>query len=662
MTGKGEEGRIAMAVRAASLLALCFPLAAAAAPPPVSAFTNFPKYESMKISPDGKRLAFTRHTTEHEIITVMHYPELKLSGQAHFGDRIDIASFLWANNNRLLISPTRRFPGLMDFKAPTGEIIGINADGRADEMLFGWAAGEDQRGTRIERRQSTYSAADVVARLPETPDEVLIQTYGYGVEGEFNSVYRMNVNNGKLRRVVGSPVRNGTFLPDQDRNIAFVWGENREGSNQVFWRRPEDSEWTLLSTAAMGEGWLLPVAPSGRSGEYYGLGDEDAPTDGVFTLTPATGQKQLLYRHPVANTGLAGVDPSGKAWGFVYEDHLPRYWYPDPQHPLAQLHQSVRAAFRGHDVGITSQTDDMSLAIVTVSSPLSPRTFYVADVPTRKLLVALSSRPDLRSDQLAKVEPVEFTARDGMKIRGYLTTPRVAEEKQLPMVVVVHGGPHGVHDSYGFDWEAQLFASRGYAVLQVNYRGSSGRGREFQGAGYGRWGREMQDDVTDGVRWAIGDGVADPKRICIYGASYGAYAALTGAFREPDLFRCAIGMAGVYDLPLMFEKGDIQSVESGVNYLKKAIGTDEQELRRRSPVYNAEKIKAKVLLLHGKLDERAPYEHARRMRDALEKAGNPPEWSTEWGEGHGFFDEGNRAAAYERILEFLGTNLGVSGG
>lgn len=653
-----------MVLRAAWLLALYCPLAMAAAPPPVTAFTNFPKYESMKLSPDGKFLAFTRHSTEHEIITVMHYPALKLSGQAHFGDRIDIDSFMWANNTRLLISPNRRFPGLMDFKAPTGEIIGINADGRAAEVLFGWAAGEDQRGTRIDRRQSTYSAADIVARLPATPDEVLIQTYGtygYGGEGEFNSIFRMNVNNGKLHKLVGSPLRNGNFLVDENLNVAYVSGEDRAGDPHVYWRKPDDTEWTLFESGKAGEGWLLPVAPTGKSGEFYGLGDRDAPTDGVFRITPATGEKKLLYRHPIASIELAGVDPSGKAWGFGYEDHIPRYWYPDEAHPLAALHLWLRGAFRGHKVGITSVTDDLSLAIAIISAPQLPPTYYVVDIPGRKLLVALASRPDLKAEQLGKVEPIEFTARDGLKIRGYLTTPPGAPEKGLPMVVVVHGGPHGVHDSYVFDWETQLFASRGYAVLQVNYRGSGGRGREFLGAGYGRWGREMQDDITDGVRWAIGDGVADPKRICIYGGSYGAYAALTGVFREPDMFRCAIGMAGVYDLSLMFEKGDIQSRESGMNYLERAVGTDKEELKRRSPVYNADKIKAEVLLLHGKLDERTPIEHAKRMREALEKAGNPPEWSTEWGEGHGFFDEANRAAAYERILQFLSKHLDTAG-
>jgi dipeptidyl aminopeptidase/acylaminoacyl peptidase len=191
----------------------------------------------------------------------------------------------------------------------------------------------------------------------------------------------------------------------------------------------------------------------------------------------------------------------------------------------------------------------------------------------------------------------------------------------------------------------------------VNFRGSGGRGREFRMAGYQQWGHAMQDDVTDAVKWAIADGVADPKRMCIYGGSYGGYAALTAAFREPDMFRCVVGMAGVYDLTLQFTKGDVRTVTSGVNYLKKVLGTDMDELKRRSPVYNADKIHAAVLLLHGKDDQRVPIEHAYRMKAALEKAGNPPEWLTEWGEGHGFFNEANQTEAYEHMLAFFAKHL-----
>lgn len=647
-----------MRLEIVTLLALFVPAIATAAPPPISDFTNFARYESLKISPNGSYLALTRRTEEFEALTVLHYPDLKVSMQTHFGSLTDVASFRWATDKRLLIEPARRFSGYISYKVPTGEIMGVSADGKGADMLFGYqaGAGKMQTGTRLEQRSSMDAAGEVIDRVPGKPSEVLMQTYGYGIEGDFNAVYRMDIYTGKLVRVIRSPLRNGTFVTDLERNVALVHGVDRVGDRQVFALSPK-REWERLINADLTQGFIEPTGPSGKSGEFLVLDDRDAYTRGVSAWSPDTGATRLLYRNDEANLNLLGVDPANKPWGFSYTDHFPSYWYPDPSHPLAQVHRWLASGFKDHTITITSVTDDISLAVARVSAPRKPPRFFVVDVKNPKLLEELAAYPNLKSEHLANVDPIEFAARDGLKIRGYLTTPKGAQQKQLPMIVVVHGGPHGVYDTYDFDWEAQLFASRGYAVLQVNYRGSGGRGRKFAGAGFGRWGREMQDDITDGVKWAIGDGVADPQRICIYGASYGAYAALTGAFREPDMFRCAVGFAGIYDLPLMFEKGDIQTVDRGVNYLKAAVGTDPEELKRRSPVYNADKIHAAVMLLHGKVDARAPYEHAVRMRDALTKAGNPPEWFTEWGEGHGFFNEVNRVEAYSRILGFFDKHL-----
>jgi dipeptidyl aminopeptidase/acylaminoacyl peptidase len=637
---------------------LTLALTATGAPPPVTAFTNYARYETIEISPTGEYLAITRRLSQNEVLTVLGVPQLKLVGETHFGDLTDIERVRWANDRRLLVQPARRFPGLTAAKVPTGEIVGINADMQGAELLFGYQAGQMQTGTRFKQRQSIDAPARLLTTIPGDPQNVLIETFGYSIEGDYNSVYRMNVNSGALVRVATSPVRDGYFIVDSDQRVALVYGWDREGLMKVFYRTRDGKEWKLIARGGNEEGAMIPVGPWNAPGEFLAMTDHDAPTVGVLAFSPETGTSRPLFRHPTVDVAGRHLDPARKPWAFVYDDHFPEYWYPDPQHPLAQAHQWLRTTFRGHQVDIESATRDMSHAIVRVTSPRYPLVFFYVDLRNRKLIEQLAAYPDLKPEDLAKVDPIEFKARDGLTIRGYLTVPNVPDKKKLPTIVMIHGGPYGIYDAWEFNAESQLFASRGYAVLQVNYRGSGGRGRKFEAAGFGEWGALMQDDITDAVRWAIGDGVTDPKRVCVYGGSYGAYSALTGAFREPELFRCAVGMAGVYDLPLMFEKGEIPTMNRGVNFLKLALGTNTEELKKRSPVYNAEKIKAAVLLLHGRDDERAPFEHARRMRAALEKAGNAPEWVSEWGEGHGFRSEKNRAEAYERILAFFAKHLG----
>jgi dipeptidyl aminopeptidase/acylaminoacyl peptidase len=214
-----------------------------------------------------------------------------------------------------------------------------------------------------------------------------------------------------------------------------------------------------------------------------------------------------------------------------------------------------------------------------------------------------------------------------------------------------------VRDYWEFDWEAQLLASRGYAVLQLNFRGSGGFGMDFEAVGYRQWGVSMQDDVTDATKWAIEQKIAQPDRICIFGGSYGGYAALMGAAREPDLYRCVVGYAGVYDLELMLTSADIPDSRIGQAYLVKALGTDVADLRARSPVHQAQHIKAPVLLIHGAKDWRADYEQATRMKEALQKHSKSLEWLALSREGHGVYDEATRKEVYERIIAFLDKHL-----
>jgi dipeptidyl aminopeptidase/acylaminoacyl peptidase len=252
-------------------------------------------------------------------------------------------------------------------------------------------------------------------------------------------------------------------------------------------------------------------------------------------------------------------------------------------------------------------------------------------------------------------EPFRMEARDGTVLNGYITRP--VGNGPHPMVVLPHGGPHNIHNTWHFDRKIQLLANRGYAVLQVNYRGSGGYGVDFETAGFREWGAKMQDDITDATHWAIDKGHADKNRICIYGASYGGYAALMGSVKEPNLYRCAIGFAGVYDLELMLSSADIPRSKSGRAYLSKALGDDREQLRSRSPARHAQAISIPILLIHGKEDWRVDFEHAKRMKAALESNKKSFEWMVLSREGHGVYDEASRREMYERILGFLDKHL-----
>jgi dipeptidyl aminopeptidase/acylaminoacyl peptidase len=264
---------------------------------------------------------------------------------------------------------------------------------------------------------------------------------------------------------------------------------------------------------------------------------------------------------------------------------------------------------------------------------------------------------------MATVQPFSFRARDGLEMYGYLNNPKgykLDTLKKMPLIVHPHGGPIGPRDDWGFNWETQMLASRGYLVLQLNFRGSGGYGNGFQDKGHGEWGGAMQDDLTDVTKWAIDKGYADPERICIYGASYGGYASLMGVAKEPDLYRCAIGYVGVYDLvSTMFKKGDIKDRKSGRRFLEHTLGTDIGARRENSPALQATKIKAGVFLAAGMDDERAPYQHTEAMRDALKAAGHPADVVIlQDKEGHGFYKEANNLNLYTKMFAFLDRYIG----
>jgi len=626
----------------------------------IEQFTRHAEYESVRISPKGTYLAVTQRDGPIEKLIVLDRHTMKPLLVTHYGKGKAISNMRWASEDIIIIQPAERFPNYVDYEVSTGEIYALNIHTNRSKNLYGYRAGQFQTGSNVKRQESTNAAGKLLSILPENPDRILIQSIGYS-SGEFNFAATLDLNTGRLRKIARSPVRDGYFYLDEQNRVVMVVGTNDKNEHEVYYRKDGKGDFVLRYSRQFQEGEIYPIShATNKPGFFLSVDSSSHGTEELLLWNPETQARESLFRHPIVDISWVLLTPRRTPWAARYDDHYPKYVYPDPKHPLVDVHRQLLASFPTADVSMTSVTDDLSVAIVYVSGPKDPGMYYVLDVPAKKIVAKIATRSWIDTEQLVDMQPIEVAVRDGTKVRGFLSLPDLPDKrsKDLPLVVVVHGGPHGVADRWGYDSEAQLFAAQGYAVVQVNFRGSDGRGRSFEAAGYGRWGREMQDDVTDVVRFLIDDGTVDPERICIYGGSYGAYAALTGAYRTPDLYQCAIGVAGVYDLPMMFKRGDVRLSRSGHHYLKVAVGTDKAEMQDRSPTYNADKITAKVMLVHGAKDERAPLAQAQRMRRQLIKAGNEPRWLLEKREGHGFIEEQNRLNMYTQVLEFLDENLG----
>ena len=308
---------------------------------------------------------------------------------------------------------------------------------------------------------------------------------------------------------------------------------------------------------------------------------------------------------------------------------------------------------------LISWSNDFKHAIFFTSGSGDSGTYYLLNVEAGELNGIGSAYPEIAADQVAPIRPITYAAADGLEIPGYLTTPPGIEDpKNLPLVVLAHGGPAS-RDYLGFDWWAQALASRGFAVLQPNFRGSEGYGEDFTEAGYGEWGRKMQTDLSDGVRWLASEGVIDPARVCIVGASYGGYAAMAGPTLDVGVYRCAVSVNGVSDLRRMVEaeaKGREHRDNEVVRYWNRFMGAErlgDRSLDERSPARLAARADAPMLLIHGRDDTVVPIEQSRVMAQALRRAGKPVEMVELDGEDHWLSRSETRQRMLGETLRFL---------
>ena len=605
---------------------------------PADAFFQNPEIASPVVSPDGRHVAFLSPVKDKMSVILFDLTTGKVEPIARAYDG-DITEIFWKGDDRIVFSAD-----------PNGResrvIMAIQVSTKSIQVL----------AENMKENRPGAAFAILVDHLQFDPTHLLV--YGRSSpNGRDIGLYTINLITSDRGSVFGGD-------PETDN-----WAADNTG--EVRYRVRQDGDRTIYESRADRASLWAPIAEYGGG---IGVGYSPIRYHG-FSADNRT--IYLTKTDPDGRDALYGYDPKIRQWGaplFQTEggaiaavrlswDHArlegvsyspdgrKEKWF-DPR--LAKIAGMLRATIPAKfKVTITSADRNENVFTVFVHGDVNPGEYYLLDLRSKTQLVQLGKRfPRISPDQLQPMTPIEDRARDGLLIHGFLTLPAGAAGQRVPLIIFPHGGPYGIRDTWGYDPEVQFFASRGYAVLQPNYRGSGGYGEAFLLAGRREWGGKMQDDLTDAVKWAVDQGIADPARVGIYGASYGGYAALAGAVFTPDLYRCAVNYVGVSDLRLVVN-WQHEMTEAGKAFDRNMLGDDKEILDSRSPVNFVSRIKIPTFHAYGENDPRVTIKNWDKLERELKKYQKTYEYIYEGNEGHGFRDEKARINFYRHVEAFL---------
>lgn len=625
--------------------------------PPLASFSRLPAYSRLRLSPDGHQVAFIKnypHPHNIAVLSVLNQnakevkPLLKSDNKA-----IKINWFKWASEEILVVSA--RFEASergikyfqtrlmsIDVSVPISEI-------KLKTLLRPRAKFNYSSNNRVSQFQDS-----VIDFLPDDPEHIL-------VEVDFDkpqqpSVYKVNVRTGKQKRVEKGKRYIRSWTTDQQNRIRIGRARDYESGKITYYERTnKDSDFRVLFQYMSFEDKPISVRGFGLDPNilYYTQYKDDKKVLYKMNLTTMKSELMLAHQNYDVSGGLIYSRITQDAIG-IRDDHSPfgRYYFDDANY---KFHERLDKTFEDTTNHIISRSNDESIYLVYAESDDIPGTYFYGNKNENSLEFLTESYPELYGTDLAHHNKIRYKARDGVEIEAYLTLP-VYGEAPYPTVIHPHGGP-GARDYDGFDpWVAYL-TSRGYAVLRPNFRGSVGYGYEFAQAQMGRWGLEMQDDISDATTFLIEQGTANPEKICIFGASYGGYAATMATVKTPDLFRCAVSFAGVTDL-----RGIVKNKRrylGGDLVAEKQFGDETDDLKARSPLYNIDKIKIPILLMHGDEDRTVPVAQSQDFAEELEDAGKSVRYIELEDGGHSLAIQLNRTIFFEELDAFLIKHLGV---
>jgi acetyl esterase/lipase len=634
---------------------------------PAALFFQPAAFSGAVLSPSGNAVAFRVGAKgSRDRLAVLDLETKKVVPVASFDDA-DVSEFRWVNDQRLVFDLVDKRLALGDRRFAWG-LYAVNADGTGYRQLVarervGMSNGENTR----QLPPNTYM---IQATGPQTGDSIYVaQPQAWAKDGNgFNKLLNLNTVTG-LSQEVDVPPQAHTWFLDKAGEVRAV-KTAKDDKSAIQWRDPANGQWrTLREFKRYVPDGDMRLEQINADGKFYVVSRNRRDTDAVFVYDPvsdtvadkplvASPQYDIHPRFMTRNDTLLGVR--------YLVDAVVTQWL-DPAMTAHQAEVNKLLPTTSNLLTPPSRGDSPWM-LVRAFSDVQPGAYLVYNTATKKLLRLGAERPDISAAQMermSQMDMVRFKARDGLEIPAYLTLPQSAEvKKNLPLIIYVHGGPWVRGATWHWQADVQFLASRGYAVMQAEFRGSSGFGLKHLKAGFKQWGLAMQDDLADAARWAIAQGIADPRRICIMGASYGGYATLMGLAKDGDLFKCGVEWVGVSDLLLYFDASWSDFSDSwkqfGASQMVGDREKDAAQLEATSPIKLAAKIKNPLLMAHGRIDRRVPIEHGKRMYDAVKAHNANVEWVQYDKDGHGWSLPETHVDWWTRVEKFLDRHIGAA--
>ena len=602
---------------------------------PVEDFFKNSEKRTFRLSPNGEYIAYLAPYENRMNIHVKKFDQDSVTRVTNVIDR-DLAGYFWASDNRLVY--VRDSGGDENF-----HLFAVNKDGADEKDLTPFD------GVR----------AQIIDDLEDNPEEMII-----GLNQRNPQVfdpYRININTGEMDLIYENPGNITGWGTDHDGKLRLAYVT--DGVNQtIMHRTSEELEFEEVITTNFKQTLDPQFFDFDNDSIIYALSNLNSDKTRLVKYNLITKKEvEEIFKHDVVD--LDGISYSTKRKVPLFIS------YTDSKLNRKFLDQETEEIFKyletelgeENEYYITSSNKEEDKFLVYLGNDKTRGSYYYYDKTSKKIEKLAELSPWINSEHMAEMKPITYKSQDGITINGYLTLPVGVEAKNLPLVVNPHGGPWA-RDEWGYNPEVQFLANRGYAVLQMNFRGSTGYGKEFWEKSFKKWGQSMQDDVTDGVNWLINEGIVNHKRVAIYGGSYGGYATLSGITKNPELYAAAIDYVGVSNL-FTFMNTIPPYWEPYKEMLYEMVGNPETQdsimLRENSPVFNVDKIKTPLLIAQGANDPRVNKDESDQMVEALKKRGIIVEYMLKENEGHGFHNEENRFDFYRAMEKFLDENMNV---